>query len=179
VGGTRRLVNAARQPSFEALHGEHAPRIERLCRLLLRDATEAQDVAQEVLLKLLQEQRAGRAHEAWDRWLTRVTVNACRDRRRSGWWRWWRDRHAELHETDLPAAWPTPEEALVGVETRRRIWIAFRQLSPRQQEVFALRHVEDLSTADVAMTLGLTEGSAKQHLFRAVRHLRLALRGVR
>jgi len=173
-------VSAVPQVSFEDLHAEHAPRLERLCRLLLNDPTEAQDVTQDVLLKLLQEQRAARVHEAWDRWLTRVTVNACRDRRRSGWWRWWRDgRGSPREEARSPVVWTTPEDALLGVEARRAIWLAFRQLSPRQREVFALRYVHELSTSEVAATLGLGEGSAKQHLFRAVRQLRVTLRGIR
>jgi RNA polymerase sigma-70 factor (ECF subfamily) len=169
----------ARQPSVEQLQGEHGARIERLCRLLLRDPTEAEDVAQEVLLKLVQEQRAGHVHEAWDRWLTRVTVNACRDRRRSAWWRHWQGAPRELETDDLPAHGETPEEALLGRETRRQVWAAFRYLSPRQQEVFALRHVEGFPTAEVAAALGVSEGSAKRHLFRAVHQLRRALRSAR
>ena len=47
----------------------------------------------------------------------------------------------------------------------------------RQQEVFALRHVEGFSTAEVAETLDLSTGSAKRHLFRAVQRLRDALQG--
>ena len=65
----------------------------------------------------------------------------------------------------------------VAAETRHRIWAAFRHLSRRQQEVFALRHVEGFSTAEVAETLDLSTGSAKRHLFRAVQRLRDALQG--
>jgi DNA-directed RNA polymerase specialized sigma24 family protein len=41
--------------------------------------------------------------------------------------------------------------------------------------VFALRYIEEQSTSDVAAALGLSAGSVKRHLFRAVRHLRRAL----
>ncbi len=172
-------MSGAQQRSFADLHGEHGPRVRRLCRLLLIDPDEAEDVSQEVFMKLLQEQRAGREPRSWDAWVTRVTVNACRDRRRSGWWRWWRTGHQELREDNLVAPGATPEDALLGVEARERIWTAFRQLSPRQQEVFALRHVEGFSTAEVAAALGTSAGSTKRHLFRAVRHLRTVLGGLR
>jgi len=165
-------------PSVETLYGRHGPRIRRLCRLLLRDATEAEDAAQEVLLKLVQERHGGRTHDAWDRWLTRVTVNTCRDRRRSGWWRRWREDHHELRDDHLTTA-ETPEQVALGVETRGRIWVAFRALPARQREVFALRHVEGFSTAEVAAALGLSEGTAKRHLFRAVHRLRATLGGER
>src|SRR4029077_16841894 len=70
---------------------------------------------------------------------------------------------------------PGPSEALVSEETRRRIWAAFRELPRRQQEVFVLRYIDDQSTPDVAQTLGLSAGSVKRHLFRAVRHMRRTL----
>jgi RNA polymerase sigma-70 factor (ECF subfamily) len=172
-------VRVVGQPSIEELHAEHGPRIRRLCRLLLRDASEAEDAAQEVLVRLLKVRKAGHVHETWDRWLTRVAVNVCRDRRRSRWWGWWRNEREEFREDHVPVRVVTPEEALLGVEARHRIWAAFRQLSARQQEVFALRHVEGFSTAEVATMLDLSEGSAKRHLFRAVHRLREALGGVR
>ena len=58
-----------------------------------------------------------------------------------------------------------------------RLWQAFQALPARQREVFALRYVEGWSTAAVAEALGLTVGSVKRHLFRAVRRLRQTLGG--
>src|SRR3989475_12443895 len=114
---------------------------------------------------------------SWNRWVARVTVTACRDRRRWAGGRRFRSEDTAFHEDDLVAPGAGPEEAALAAEVRRRVWAAFRELSRRQQEVFALRHVEELSTAEVAETLGLSTGSAKRHLFRAVHRLRLALRG--
>jgi len=181
MGGMEPVARAVEQPSFEELHRAHVARIRRLCRLLLRDPDEAEDTAQDVLLRLLRAQQLERlSAPAWARWLTRVTVNACRDRRRSGWWRWWRDARSGARPTDdFAIDGPTPEELVVGVETRRRIWTAYRQLSRRQQEIFALRHVEGFTTAEAAAALGVSEGSAKRHLYRAVQQLRAALGGLR
>jgi len=114
---------------------------------------------------------------AWGPWLTRVTINACRDRRRSGWWKWWREYNEEFQEADLSGQGPTPEEEVLSREECERVWRSFRVLSLRQQEVFVLRHLQGESTEEVAETLGLTAGSVKRHLFRAVRHLRKALGG--
>jgi len=167
------------QPSFEDLYGRYGQSVVRLCRLLLRDSDEAQDVSQEVFVKLYREQQS-RPPVELDRWLRRVAINACRDRRRSAWWRVWRAGGSEpLDENRTRSRETTPERAVLGLETRRQVWSAFRRLSVRQQEVFALRHVEGLSTTEVAETLGVTEGSAKRHLFRAVRRLRAVLGDVR
>lgn len=162
---------------YEGLYRAHCARVIWLCRLLLADSHEAEEVAQEVFLKLFREYQAQGRPMAWGPWLTRVTLNACRDRRRSGWWKWWRERSEEFREEDFSSSGLTPEEEVLSREERERIWRFFRELSPRQKEVFVLRHLEGRSTEEVAETLGLTAGSVKRHLFRAIRHLRKALGG--
>jgi RNA polymerase sigma-70 factor, ECF subfamily len=170
------------QASYEQLYLLHYRRVVRLCRLLLADSHEAEDVAQEVFVKLLQASKTETRAMAWEPWLTRVTVNACRDRRRSGWWKRWRapSHTAEadaLSVLEYPSPGPTPEEEALSRETRGRIWRAFRELPSRQQEVFVLRYLEGWSTDAVADALGLSAGTVKQHLFRAVHRLRAVLGG--
>ncbi|MBI2369287.1 MAG: sigma-70 family RNA polymerase sigma factor [Deltaproteobacteria bacterium] len=170
-----REVGPDEAPSYEMLHRAHYARVLQLCRLLLVDRQEAEDVTQEVFLRLFREYEAQSRPIAWGPWLTRVTVNACRDRRRSGWWRWWRDRDEAFQEAGYPSRDPTPEEWVSGREQRERIWHSFRGLSSRQREVFVLRYAEEWSTEEIAKALGLTAGSVKRHLFRAVRHVRKAV----
>jgi RNA polymerase sigma-70 factor (ECF subfamily) len=162
----------------EKLYREHYARILRLCRLLLRNQQEAEEVVQEVFLKLIQ-MRTVQQRDSWDAWLTQVAVNACRDRRRSWWWRWRSAAPLELLDMHLSGGEPTPEEVTVSREQREQIWQFFRRLSHRQQEVFVLRYVEGWSDHQVAAMLGVTPGSVKQHLFRAVQRLRKALRDYR
>jgi RNA polymerase sigma-70 factor, ECF subfamily len=162
---------------YEQLYREHRSQVLRICRLLLADPDEADDVAQEVLLKLLNEQRASGNTIAWRPWLNRVTVNACRDRRRSGWWKWWRSQSTEFEESEFAHRDPDPEQLALAEETRQTIWEAFRRLPARQREVFALRYLEGCSTEETAEALGLSTGSVKTHLFRAVHHMRASLRG--
>lgn len=161
---------------YDELYREHRARVLRLCQLLLSDPDEAHDATQEVFVKLLREAAANPAI-AWRPWLNRVAVNACRDRRRSAWWRSRKSEIREFDEFDFIHADPTPEQAVLGKETRQAIWGAFRALSARQREVFALRYLEGCSTEDAAEALGVSMGSVKRHLFRAVQHMRVALRG--
>src|SRR5262245_3203806 len=159
----------------EELCRAHYARVFQLCRLLLVDRHEAEEVAQEVFLKLAKASQSQGEILSWGAWLTRVTVNACRDRRRSAWWKWWREEHVEFHETEFPSGRMTPEEEMLSREQQERIWQIFRKLSPRQREVFVLRRLEGLSSEDTAQVLGLTSGSVKRHLFHALRHLRKGL----
>jgi RNA polymerase sigma factor (sigma-70 family) len=170
------------QAHYEQLYRQQYPRVMRLCRVLLDDPHEAEDVAQEVFIKLLQASKTETRAMDWEPWLTRVTVNACHDRRRSGWWKWWRASRpttdvAAPSVLDPPSRSPTPEEEALTREVHERIWQAFRVLPARQQEVFVLRYLEGWSTEAVADALGLSVGSVKQHLFRAVHRLRAVIGG--
>jgi RNA polymerase sigma-70 factor (ECF subfamily) len=193
-GKRGRSVNAdpVERTHYENLYHMHYQRVMRLCRLLLADAHEAEDVAQEVFLKLYRAFQAQPPQMAWGPWLTRVAINACRDRRRSGWWKRWRGPYSASRQGVTPEdagqreVWlgleahrygPTPEEEILSAERRGQIWRAFRKLSLRQQEVFVLRYLEGWSTEAVADTLGLSVGSVKQHLFRAIRRLRTVIGG--
>jgi RNA polymerase sigma-70 factor (ECF subfamily) len=160
---------------YDDLHRAHRERVARLCRAILADPDEAGDAVQDVFTKLHRALGTETRPMDWAAWLTRVTVNACRDRRRSGWWRWWRERGVVLDDGRLPAHGRSPEEELVGRETAERVWRAVRSLPARQREVFALRQLDGLSTEEAAELLGISTGSVKQHLFRAVHALRRAV----
>jgi RNA polymerase sigma-70 factor, ECF subfamily len=157
----------------EMLYQEHQGRIERLCLMLLGNPEEARDVAQEVFLKMVQRQGTVEEPREWAPWLTRVAVNACHDRRRSGWWKWWKRNGQELTERDIIG--PGPEDHAVRAHQRAAIWHAMRSLTDRQREVFILRQIEGWSTIETAEALNSSVESVKLHLFRAMRRMRVAL----
>ncbi|MGH7933104.1 MAG: RNA polymerase sigma factor, partial [Candidatus Binataceae bacterium] len=154
------------QSDYDRIYRNYHARIMQLCRMLLGEAGEAEDVAQEVFLKAFQRWKRGDAPDVWIAWLLRVTVNACHDRRGSAWWRWWHGTSDEFHDEHNPNR-ETPEEKFAGREQYLRIWRHFRKLPIRQREIFAMRHLEGWSTEEVASALNLSTGSVKQHLFRA------------
>jgi RNA polymerase sigma-70 factor (ECF subfamily) len=147
----------------------------RLCRTLLADVDEAADAVQDVFARLHRALATETRPMDWGAWLTRVALNVCRDRRRSGWWGWWRQRGMQIDDARLTTL-RTPEDEIVGRETQRRIWEAYRRLPARQREVFALRRIDGRSGAEVAELLGVGEGTVKRHLFRAVHTLRRTLK---
>jgi RNA polymerase sigma factor (sigma-70 family) len=71
----------------ERIYRAHKARILNLCRLLLRDSDQAEDVAQEVFLRAFERIGSQETPKVWEAWLVRVAVNACRDRQRSAWWK--------------------------------------------------------------------------------------------
>src|SRR5713226_6660276 len=103
-------------PCCEELYRTHHARVFQLCPALLDNRQEAEEVAQEVFLKLVKECKSQSQILSWGAWLTQVTVNACHDRRRSAWWKWWRDEHAEFQEAEFPSDRLTPEEYILSRE---------------------------------------------------------------
>ena len=164
---------AQQSTTAEMLYQEHNRRIGRLCLMLLGNPEDARDVAQEVFLKVLQQCKGMDDPRDWSAWLTRVAINACHDRRRSGGWKWWQRGGRELADSDLIAA--GPEDDAVRIEQRVAIWRGVRTLTASQRDVFVLRQIEGWSTSETAEALNLSNESVKLHLFRAMRRMRKAL----
>ena len=160
---------------YDELFRSRYARIFRLCRLLMHDEEEAKDVTQEVFLAALKEWNGPERPMVWDAWLIRVAANACHHRRGSRWWRTWRPTLEFINGRDLISKVAGPEMEAIAAQDRHQIFDVLRDLSSRQREVFVLRHVEGFSTADVAETLGIAQGSVKRHLFRATMAFRKAL----
>jgi RNA polymerase sigma-70 factor (ECF subfamily) len=75
----------------------------------------------------------------------------------------------------LLAPGSSPSEWLLREELRGRVQAALGQLSPRDREVLVLRHLEQLSTAEAAAVLGITQGAVKTRHLRALERLRALL----
>jgi RNA polymerase sigma-70 factor, ECF subfamily len=159
----------------ETLYRAHYQRIVRLCSMMLGNPDDGDEVAQEVFVKMIGQRNSGAEPANWGAWLTRVAINGCHDRRRSGWWRWWGRDGRELLDSDLTTLRNAEEQAITR-QQQGAVWRRFRKLSQRQQEVFVLRHVEGWSTREVAETLNLSVQAVKLHLFRATHNLREAMR---
>jgi RNA polymerase sigma-70 factor (ECF subfamily) len=69
----------------------------------------------------------------------------------------------------------SPSERLLREELRGRVQAALGQLSPRDREVLVLRHLEQLSTKEIAAVLGITPGAVKTRHLRALERLRSLL----
>jgi RNA polymerase sigma-70 factor, ECF subfamily len=104
------MTHRIKPVSYEALYAAHHGEVLRLCRLLLANHHDAEEITQEVFLKVYQQFQNMNQTELmmWRPWLIRVSVNACRDRRRSGWWKLWRGANEEYQEANYPDSSRTP-----------------------------------------------------------------------
>ncbi len=148
---------------------EH-PVVYRLCLGFLADSTEADDLAQDAMLLLLDKLETYDPERPYDVWRTSVVLNLCRDRlrRRSS------RRRAEgvVHER---APLPTPEDEAHKGEVRALLVDCLEELTPREREVFVLRDLEELPTERVAELLDIGASSVRSLLALARRRLRSLL----
>ncbi len=186
-----RLLARVREGDVEAFDyfvRTYQKRITRFVYTLLRDAAEADCVAQDVFVKAFRALAEFKGDAAFETWITRIAINTVRDRVR-------RRRpvvaFSELRDDDDdddgpeipswldPADGTSPERDLLSQDIRRRIADALVTLSPRQRSIFVLKHYEEKSIAEIVEVTGLDEGTIKSHLFRAARKLRVCLEDLR
>jgi RNA polymerase sigma-70 factor, ECF subfamily len=139
---------------------------------VLRDSTEAEDAAQEAMIKAYRALGSFRGDAKFSTWLTTITLNEARSRlRKSARVRVESldDREQEEDYTPfLVADWrEIPSETLEREELAQQIQNAIEGLPPSYREVFLLRDKEEMSIEEIAQALGVTANLVKVRLFRA------------
>jgi RNA polymerase sigma-70 factor, ECF subfamily len=140
---------------------------------ILRNEHDAEDVAQEAVLKAFKHFRQFRAESRFSTWLIQITVNEARVRIRK------QQAHKTEPITDREdeegnytprdfADWrEIPSETLERKEVRQLLTEALASLGEKYREVFVLRDMQHLSIEETAQTLGITTASVKTRLLRA------------
>ena len=165
--------------AFETTAERYRRRVLSFARSLLSNREEAEEVTQDVLLRLWRHERRV-DEERLGTWLLRVTRNACYDllrRRRS-------HRLAagspadEKEAADVPSAEPDPEACLQATDFRRRLKEALDEIGEPYRTVVLLREVQGWAHREIGLALGIPEVTVRVHLHRGRRRLRDILREV-
>jgi RNA polymerase sigma-70 factor (ECF subfamily) len=169
------------QRAFRELVERYKKQVYYLALDMAGNPVDAEDISQEVFLKVYRSFATFRKGARLGSWLYRVTYNASIDhlRRKGAAPEPVADDVLEYLSRDgaaLPARSAVdPAAAAESSQLQERIARALEKVSPQERAVFLLRHYEDLMLKDIAASLGLSLGSVKSYLFRAVRKLQREL----
>lgn len=83
-----------------------------------------------------------------------------------------RDRSADVLADRLLSSGTSPSRRLIREELRRRVQAAMKRLSERDREILVMRHLEEMSAAEIAAILRISEGAVRVRLLRALARLR-------
>lgn len=143
----------------------HTP-ILKLCCMILRDPTAAEDAVQETFLKAYRGLSSFRGQSSTKTWLTAIAMNVCRDMRRSAWF-----RHVEKRVTpeELPIAAPAQDEDALALGQ------AIANLPEKYRDTILLYYYQELTMQETAKLLKTTPSNIAKRLDRARTLLRKEL----
>ncbi|HEY4360555.1 MAG TPA: RNA polymerase sigma factor [Bryobacteraceae bacterium] len=153
--------------TFDQVLRQRERQVLRTAYRVLGNWADAEDVAQEVFLRLHRHGLGFANEAALGGWLYRVTVNACLDKARRA------KPVVELPETLREEA--VAEAGLIRSQEKERLMAALATLPVRERAAVVLREIEGLSTAEVAAALGTKEATVRSQIFHAMRRLREVL----
>ncbi len=158
------------EAAFRALYERHARAMVAFCRRFVRDPARAEELAQDVFVKLY---RAGDRYEPRARFRTflyRIASNHCLNELRRGERGTRADeaRGGEPPDLDaLPSLGPSPEDAARGVALEAAVRAMLERLPEKQRAALVLCRFEGLSYEEIAEVLGTTVGAVKSLVHRA------------
>jgi RNA polymerase sigma-70 factor, ECF subfamily len=176
-------VQHGQRELFYELVQPYERRVYAAALAILRNDADAEDVAQEAMLKALAKISQFRAESRFSTWLIQITVNEALMRRRRERTRGMeaiddqRDEEGMYTPRDFADWREIPSEALERKEVRQRLAQALASLDRKYREVFVLRDMEQLNIQETAEALGISVASVKTRLLRARLMLRDLLAG--
>ncbi|MGX1691722.1 RNA polymerase sigma factor [Brevundimonas naejangsanensis] len=163
-------VGAGDPAAIQAMVARKLPRMLSLAQRMLGDAAEAEDVAQEAMLRAWKQAPRWTPGQArFDTWLHRVALNLCYDRLR---------RRREIATDVIPDHiddGPAPDRGLLASETGAQVQAALSRLPPRQREAIVLCHYQELGNIEAAALMEISVEALESLLSRGRRALRAAL----
>jgi RNA polymerase sigma-70 factor, ECF subfamily len=163
---------------FEILMRRYNERLYRVARAIVRDEGEAEDVMQQAYVNAYANLRQFAGKARFSTWLTRIAINEALARaRRRGKYEPFDDEPGSVEPFMAERRTPDPERQAFTGELRALLEWAIDELPDGAREVFVLREVEGLSTAEAAESLGVSEDAVKTRLSRAKAALRRAVIG--
>ncbi len=174
-------LRAAQEHAYETLIVRYQQPVFNLVYRLLNNPADANDVVQEVFLKVFRNIASFRGQSSLKTWIYRIAVNEAHNHRR-----WFcrhrkqeigleRDEEDRSYQDTLPDPGQSPFQIAVEEEAHQILEAAMQSLNPIFRAAVVLRDIEDLSYEEIAEILQISLGTVKSRIMRGRESLRHAL----
>lgn len=162
------------EKAFRTLVDRYKQRAMRLAWRYTRDMDSAADIVQEGFIQVWRSAQSFEGRSNFNTWFYRIIVNKSLNEVK---------KNRRYIFSDLKE-----DTAIIRMENntmekqntlQSAVHNAMQHLSEKQRIIFSFRHLDGLSTSEVSNVLNISEGSVKQHLFRAVKKLNKALNAIK
>ena len=169
-------IQRSEEGAFQELFDKFRGRIYRTALRILKEEESAWDALQETFIHVFRAGRCFRGDSKLGTWINRITVNVCLEMIRKN--KKYRnqtdgDISEDVNLEDREAH--TPEETFSTQEIRDRVQLSLGQLSQRHQSVVRLHDLEGFTIREIALQLGVAEGTIKSRLFYGRQELKKIL----
>lgn len=167
--------------AFHELVGQYKKKIYFLAYDITGDHQEAEDISQEVFIKMFRSLKNFRRDAKMSSWLYQITVNASIDslRKKSSKPKRSIDEFEQINIQEQLLGGTVqsldPQRSAESSQIQNHISKALQKISPKERTVFVMRHYNDLKLNEIAEILNVTIGTVKSLLFRAIKKLRKEL----
>lgn len=166
--------------AFENLISRYEKKIYNFCYRMTNNKEDAEDLAQEVFIKVYRSLRLFKGNSKFSTWIYRIAYNTCIDKHRKK-----KMIHIislspagednENKDMDLPYQGLSPEERLLRKEQLMNLQLCIEALRPEYKSVIILRDIQNHTYEEIAEILNIPLGTVKSHISRARLSLRDAL----
>ncbi len=169
-------IQKSEEGAFQELFDQFRARIYRTALRILKEEESAWDALQETFINVFQAAKCFRGDSKLGTWINRITVNVCLEMIRKN------KKHRNQTDEDISedvnledrSAY-TPEETFNTQEIRDRVQLALSQLNQRHESVVRLHDLEGFTIREIALQLGVAEGTIKSRLFYGRQELKKIL----
>lgn len=169
-GALYQQVAKGDRAAFAQLFDRHQARVVRFCARFVGDEAQAEELAQDVFIKLFKSAGQYRPSARFTTFLFRVATNHCLNELRRPWHR--HERVETMHDDepgtiDSAGGAEMPDQALEAREVEAAVQQALRTMSERERAAFTMCRFEGLSYRDIAFALQASEAAVKSLIHRA------------
>jgi RNA polymerase sigma-70 factor, ECF subfamily len=171
------------QVAFEQLIYNYDKAVLSIAMKFVRDSDDAQDVYQEVFIRVYRSLKNFEFRSEFSTWIFRITTNVCltyKSRKKEQFMvplqEEFEEDNFQIRKFELISDEKSPEEESLSKDLQNFIGNAVDSLSERQRITFVLKHYEGYKIREIAEMLNCKEGTVKKYLFDAIKNLRKKLK---